>query len=119
MKVLFIEYPKCSTCQKAKKWLMDNNIEFEDRNIVTNNPSEKELKCWIKANDYDIKRWFNTSGLKYKELNLKEKLLQMTDEEKIKLLASDGMLVKRPLLIIDNKVFIGFKEAEWKQLTKN
>lgn len=118
MKALFIEYPKCSTCQKAKKWLIQNNIEFEDRNIVTDNPTEKELKSWTKANDYDIKKWFNTSGLKYKELNLKEKLPQMTDVEKIKLLASDGMLVKRPLLIIDKKALIGFKEAEWEQVMK-
>ena len=119
MKILFIEYPKCSTCQKAKKWLIDNKIDFEDRNIVTDNPSEKELEHWIKVNEYDIKKWFNTSGLKYKELNLKDKLISMTDEEKIKLLASDGMLVKRPLLIVGEKVFIGFKESEWKQLTKN
>lgn len=118
MKVLFIEYPKCSTCQKAKKWLVDNNIEFEARNIVTENPTEKELGNWIATNDYDIKKWFNTSGLKYKELNLKENLPNMTDEEKIKLLASDGMLVKRPLLLVGKKAFIGFKEAEWEKIVE-
>ena len=119
MKALFIEYPKCSTCQKAKKWLIDNNIEFEARNIVTDNPTAKELENWIATNDYDIKKWFNTSGLKYKELKLKETLSQITDEEKIELLASDGMLVKRPLLIVGQKVFIGFKEEEWKKIKDN
>lgn len=116
MKNLFIEYPKCSTCQKAKKWLESNNITFEDRNIVENNPTEKELTEWIETSGKEIKKWFNTSGLKYKSMNLKEKLPEMTDGEKIKLLASDGMLVKRPILITDNGILIGFKEAEWQKL---
>ena len=113
--VLFIEYPKCSTCKKAKKWLLDNNIEFEDRNIVEDTPTKEELKKWIKESKKDIKKFFNTSGLKYKELNLKEKLINMTDEEKIKLLSSDGMLIKRPLVITENKILTGFREEEWKE----
>ena len=88
MKILFIEYPKCSTCKKAKKWLEDNNIVFEDRNIVQDNPTKEELKEWIEKSNYDIKKFFNTSGLKYKELNLKEKLNTMSYEEKIDILAS-------------------------------
>lgn len=116
MQNLFIEYPKCSTCQKAKKWLEANNVQFDDRHIVENNPTEKELTEWIKISGKEIKKWFNTSGLKYKSLNLKEKLPNMSDEEKIKILASDGMLVKRPILISDKGILIGFKEAEWKDL---
>ena len=116
--VLFIEYPKCSTCQKAKKWLINNNVEFEDRNIVENAPTEKELKKWITESKKDIKKFFNTSGLKYKELNLKEKLPNMTDDEKIKLLSSDGMLIKRPLLITDNTILTGFREKEWQEAFK-
>lgn len=116
MKNIFIEYPKCSTCKKAKKWLEENNVEFIDRNIVEKTPTVKELTEWIKENKQDIKKWFNTSGLKYKELNLKEKLSTMSDKEKIELLASDGMLIKRPLLISDKGIYIGFKEEKWKKL---
>ena len=116
MKVLFIEYPKCSTCQKAKKWLEQNNIEFDDRHIVGNNPTKDELRKWIKQSGYDIKKFFNTSGMKYKELNLKEKLPNMTDEEKIDILSTDGMLVKRPLIITDDLILVGFREKEWEQL---
>ena len=116
MKVLFIEYPKCSTCQKAKKWLEQNNIEFDDRHIVENNPQKDELRKWIKQSGYDIKKFFNTSGMKYKELNLKEKLPNMTDEEKIEILSTDGMLVKRPLVIIDKVILVDFKEKEWVSL---
>ena len=116
--ILFIEYPKCSTCKKAKKWLIDNNIEFEDRNIVENTPTEKELRKWITESKKEIKKFFNASGLKYKELNLKEKLPNMTDNEKIKLLSSDGMLIKRPLLIMDNKILAGFREKEWEDIFK-
>ena len=112
---LFIEYPKCSTCKKAKKWLEDNKIEFDDRHIVENTPTVEELKEWIKMSDKDIKKWFNTSGLKYKELNLKDKLPLMSDDEKIELLSTDGMLIKRPILVLENKVLIGFKEEEWKE----
>ena len=116
MENLFIEYPKCSTCKKAQKWLEENNILFEDRNIIENNPTEKELREWIIKSRKEINNWFNTSGLKYKSLNLKEKLLNMTDEEKIKLLASDGMLVKRPIIITPRGLLTGFKEEEWKDL---
>ncbi len=116
MNNLFIEYPKCSTCQKAKKWLEANKIVFEDRHIVVNNPTKEELQKWIKESGKEIKKWFNTSGLKYKELNLKERVQNMTEAEKIEVLASDGMLVKRPILISDKGVLIGFKEEEWKKL---
>ena len=115
MKNLFIEYPKCSTCQKAKKWLEANSINYEDRHIVEETPTKEELEKWIKLSGKEIKRFFNTSGLKYKELNLKEKLLNMSDKEKIQLLSSDGMLIKRPLLISKDAVLIGFKEREWKE----
>ncbi len=118
MKALFIEYPKCSTCQKAKKWLESNNIEYTDRNIVEETPTANELKTWIAQSQKEIKSFFNTSGLKYKALNLKEKLETMQEEEKIKLLASDGMLIKRPLLITDKKILIGFKQKEWEELIK-
>lgn len=113
MKNMFIEYPKCSTCKKAKKWLEENNIEFEDRNIVEETPTQRELTEWIERSGLDIRKWFNTSGLKYKELNLKEKLLKMSNKEKIELLASDGMLIKRPVLVSDKGIFIGFKEDKW------
>ena len=118
MKNIFIEYPKCSTCKKAKKWLEENKIEFSDRNIVENNPNCKELAEWIKISGLEIKKWFNTSGLKYKELNLKEKLNKMTDEEKIELLSTDGMLVKRPIKKKKNGITAGFKEEIWKELIK-
>ena len=116
--VLLIEYPKCSTCKKAKKWLIDNNVDFQDRHIVENTPTVEELKKWIVESKKDIKKFFNTSGLKYKELNLKEKLQKMSDKEKIKLLSSDGMLIKRPLLVSKNGILVGFKEEEWKELLK-
>ena len=119
MSILFIEYPKCSTCKKAKKWLIDNNIEFIDRHIVEDTPTESELNDWIKLSNKEIKKWFNTSGLKYKELNLKDKLLNMTDSEKIALLSSDGMLIKRPILVLKDNVLIGFKEDELEQFLSN
>ena len=108
MENLFIEYPKCTTCQKAKKWLHENNISFCDRHIVEKNPSKEELKKWIKLSNKDIKKWFNTSGLKYKELNLKDKIDKMSDDEKLDILCTDGMLVKRPILVNDNIVLIRF-----------
>lgn len=116
MKNIFIEYPKCSTCRNAKKWLEENNIEFEDRNIIEETPTVKELTDWIEKSNLDIKKWFNTSGLKYKELNLKDKLPTISDKEKIELLASDGMLIKRPLLISDKCILLGFKEEMWQIL---
>ena len=111
--VLFVEYPKCSTCQKAKKWLLENQVEFEDRHIVEDNPSKEELKVWYEKSGLPLKRFFNTSGMKYKELKLKDKLPDMTEEEQLELLASDGMLVKRPVLVGDNFVLTGFEEKEW------
>ena len=113
MKNIFIEYPKCSTCKKAKKWLEENNIEFIDRNIVEETPTVEELIEWIQKSGKELKKWFNTSGLKYKELNLKDKLVTMSDKEKIELLASDGMLIKRPVLVSDKGIFTGFKEDKW------
>ncbi|MFR8233873.1 MAG: arsenate reductase family protein [Clostridia bacterium] len=113
---LFIHYPKCSTCQKAKKWLENNNISFTERNIIEETPTSQELKEWIERSGKEVKKFFNTSGLRYKELNLKEKLNEMTLEEKIKLLASDGMLIKRPLLVTDKEIYTGFRENEWKNI---
>ena len=110
---LFLEYPKCSTCQKAKKWLDERKISYEDRHIVEKNPTEEELKTWIARSGLPIKKFFNTSGMKYKELNLKEKLPDMSEEEQIRLLATDGMLVKRPLIVADDYVLTGFREKEW------
>ena len=114
----FIEYPKCSTCQKAKKFLESNEVNFEDRNIITETPSIDELKLWQKKFDVPMKKLFNTSGLKYKKLNLKEKLLTMSEDEMFALLASDGMLIKRPLVIDNDFILIGFKEEEWNKLLK-
>lgn len=111
--MLFIEYPKCSTCKKAKKWPEDKGIVFEDRHIVEKNPTAEELREWIKKSGLDIKRFFNTSGMKYRDLGLKDKLADMEEEEKLTLLSSDGMLVKRPLVVGDNVVLVGFKEKEW------
>lgn len=112
--MLFVNYPKCSTCQKAKKWLEANEISYTDRNIKEEHPTETELKEWIKISGLPIKRFFNTSGMLYRDLGLKEKLPQMTEEEQIQLLASDGMLVKRPLLVNGETVLVGFKEEQWK-----
>lgn len=111
--ILFIEYPKCSTCQKAKKWLDERNIIYADRHIVENNPSYDELKKWYVKSGLPLKKFFNTSGLIYKDMKLKEKLPAMSEEEQLKLLATNGMLVKRPLLVGDDLVLTGFKEAEW------
>ena len=116
MNTLFIAYPKCSTCQKAKKWLEQNHIYFEERHIVENNPKKEELRKWISLSKKEIKKFFNTSGLKYKELNLKEKLSHMTEDEKLEILASDGMLVKRPILITEKTMLTGFKEEDWKKV---
>ena len=114
--MLFIQYPPCSTCQKAKKWLDAKGIAYTDRHIKEQNPSYEELKEWYEKSGLPLKKFFNTSGLLYKSLNLKEKLPQMTDEEQLRLLASDGMLVKRPLVVKGNTILTGFKEAEWEKL---
>ena len=111
--IKFICYPKCTTCQKARKWLDDNNVEYELRDIKLDNPTLDELLEWHKKSSLFLKKFFNTSGLLYKSLDLKNKLPTMSEDEMLKLLASDGMLVKRPLLIGDNFVLAGFKEAEW------
>ena len=113
--MLFIQYPKCTTCQKAKKWLDEHNVEYVERHIVENNPSYEELKEWYQVSDFPLKKFFNTSGLLYKEMKLKDKLLTMSEEEQLKLLAGNGMLVKRPLIIDDDIVLIGFKEVEWNE----
>lgn len=109
----FICYPKCSTCQKTKKWLEEKGVVFEERHIKEDKPSTEELRAWYKESGLPLKKFFNTSGLLYKELQLKDKLPTMSEEEQITLLATDGMLVKRPLLIGDGFVLVGFKEAEW------
>lgn len=109
----FICYPKCTTCQKAKKWLDDNNVEYELRDIKLNNPNYDELKEWHNKSGLPLKKFFNTSGLLYKSLELKDKLPTMTEDEMLKLLATDGMLVKRPILVGDAFVLVGFKEMEW------
>lgn len=111
--MLFLQYPPCSTCKKAKKWLDDHGILYEDRHIKENNPSFEELKLWYGRSGLPLKKFFNTSGLLYKSLQLKDKLPTMTEEEQLQLLASDGMLVKRPLVILDNTVLVGFKESDW------
>ncbi|EHL15131.1 hypothetical protein HMPREF9629_01972 [Peptoanaerobacter stomatis] len=111
--LLFIQYPKCTTCQKAKKFLDDNKIKYIDRNIVTDNPTKEDLEKFIKIGNLDIKKLFNTSGMKYRELGLKDKLKTMSDDEKLEILATDGMLVKRPLLVGDDFVLTGFKQEQW------
>ena len=114
----FICYPKCTTCQKARKWLDENNIEYEFRDIKLENPSLEELTAWHKLSGLPLRKFFNTSGLLYKSMELKTKLPNMTDEEMLSLLATDGMLVKRPLAIGDDFVMVGFKEAEWVEKLK-
>lgn len=116
--MLFVEYPKCTTCKKAKKWLEEEGFQYEDRNIKEQNPSEKELKEWIQKSNLDVKRFFNTSGILYREMQLKDKLKSMSDEEKIQLLATDGMLVKRPIVVTDEVVLVGFKETQWEDMLK-
>ena len=112
----FICYPKCTTCQKAKKWLDDRKIEYELRDIKENNPSLEELTIWYKLSGLPLKKFFNTSGLLYKSMELKDKLPAMSEEEQLKLLATDGMLVKRPLVIGEDFVLVGFKESEWNEI---
>ncbi|MCI5725298.1 arsenate reductase family protein [Fusobacterium sp.] len=117
-KVDFINYPKCTTCIKARKWLESNNVNFEARDIVLNNPTEEEIKDYLKRSGKELKKFFNTSGILYREMNLKEKLTTMSEAEIIKLLASNGKLVKRPLIVADKDVLIGFKEEEWAKFFK-
>ena len=116
MKILFIEYPKCTTCKKAKKFLQDNNIEFEDRNIVEENPTKEELKTWIEKSGLPIQKFFNTSGVLYREMNLKDKVKIAPEEELLDILSSNGMLVKRPLVISEEGILIGFKEDQWRDM---
>lgn len=111
----FICYSKCATCQKAKKWLEDNKIEYELRDVKEDNPSFEELSAWYKASGLPMKKFFNTSGLLYKSMELKDKLHAISEEEQLKLLATDGMLVKRPLVIGEDFVLVGFKESEWSE----
>lgn len=118
MALLLIEYPKCSTCQKAKKWLEEQGIAYEDRHIKEENPTAEELKLWHERSGLPLKKFFNTSGMLYKSMQLKDKLPHMSEEEQLELLASDGMLVKRPLLIGGNFVLTGFKAAEWEKEIK-
>lgn len=114
--MLFIEYPKCSTCQRAKKYLDDKKVLYEDRHIVLSKPTKVELSKWIKMSGKDINKFFNTSGIKYRELGLKDKLKNMDENEKLEILSSDGMLVKRPILVLNDKVLVGFKIDEWEKL---
>ena len=114
--MLFLQYPPCSTCKKAKNWLDAQGISYTDRHIKESKPSYEELKDWYERSGLPLKRFFNTSGLLYKSLNLKERLPDMTEEEQLQLLSSDGMLVKRPLLITEDRVLIGFREAQWAEL---
>ena len=114
--MLFVCYPKCTTCQKAKKWLTEKGISFEERDIKTENPTKEELEAWYKKSGLPLKRFFNTNGILYKEMKLKDRLPEMTKDEQLTLLSTDGMLVKRPILISDEQVLVGFKEKEWETL---
>ena len=113
--MLFVCYPQCSTCQKAKAWLQERGVAFDERDIKQDNPTEQELRAWHEKSGLPLKRFFNTSGLQYKALGLKDKLPTMTEDEQYALLATDGMLVKRPILVTEKKVLPGFREAEWRE----
>lgn len=116
--MLFIEYPKCSTCQKAKKWLDENEFKYESRHIKEENPTYEELKEWHRKSGMPLKKFFNTSGMLYKSMQLKDKLPNMSEDEQLMLLASDGMLVKRPIIISDKAILTGFREKEWTEKLK-
>lgn len=116
--IKLIEYPKCSTCKKARNFLNENHIEYQSCNIVTSTPTKEEMKQYIEKSNLPIKRFFNTSGLVYRNLNLKEKLEMMSEEEQLDLLSSNGMLIKRPILVLKNQVLVGFQEAKWKETLK-
>ena len=113
--MLFVHYPKCTTCKRAKKWLDEHQISYEERDIKGNNPSLEELKEWYQRSGLPLKRFFNTSGMLYKEMKLKDKLPEMSEDEQLALLASDGMLVKRPIVVTEDQVLVGFKEAQWEE----
>ena len=113
--MLFIHYPKCTTCQKAKKWLDSHNISYTERHIKEENPTLEELNQWYKLSGLPLKKFFNTSGMLYREMGLKDKLADMPEEEQLKLLASDGMLVKRPIIVKGDTVLTGFREKEWEE----
>ena len=115
----FVCYPKCTTCQKAQKWLNENHIAYELRDIKTENPAYEELAAWHRRSGLPLKKFFNTSGLLYKSMQLKDKLPAMSEDEMLKILATDGMLVKRPLLVGEDFVLVGFKEAEWQSCLQN
>ena len=116
--VLFLEYPKCSTCQKARKWLDAQGVAYTDRHIVSENPTAAELKAWQKKSGLPLKKFFNTSGMLYRELELKDKLSTMSDQEQLELLASNGMLVKRPILVLADTILVGFQEKAWEAACK-
>lgn len=118
MSYLFVEYPKCTTCKRAKKWLEENNVDFIDRDIKLENPTKEELKTWIDKSGLEIKKFFNTSGVLYREQGMKDKVKTLSQDELLEILASDGMMVKRPLIIGEDKVLVGFKEAEWESNLK-
>lgn len=115
--MIFVNYPKCGTCRKARNFLEEKGVSFEDRNIKENKPTAEELSAWMKRSGLPVKRFFNTSGMLYREMGLKDKLADMDEQEMIELLATDGMLVKRPILVTDDAVLVGFKEAEWENVT--
>ena len=118
VEMLFVYYPRCSTCQKAKKWLDENNLKYTERHIVEDNPTYEDLKDWYSRSGLPLKKFFNTSGLLYKDMKLKDKLPGMSEDEQLKLLATNGMLVKRPVLVNGDNVLLGFKEAEWAEKLK-
>lgn len=114
--MIFVWYPKCSTCRKAKKWLDENGLQYELRDIKEQNPGEEEIRLWWKKSGLPLKRFFNTSGTVYKQMKLKDRLPDMSEDEQIRLLAGDGMLVKRPILVTEQQVYVGFKEQEWNEI---
>lgn len=117
--MIFVCYPKCSTCQKAKKWLDEHNVEYTERHIAEENPAYDELKEWYEKSGQPLKKFFNTSGLLYKEMKMKDKLPSMSEEEQLRLLSTNGMLVKRPILVTGDKVLVGFREAEWDDVIRS
>ncbi|MFR5265666.1 arsenate reductase family protein [Clostridium sp.] len=116
MEITFLEYPKCTTCKKAKKWLKENNIDFTERHIVEDNPTKEELKEFYEKSGLTINKLFNTSGMLYRELNLKDKVKTASEDELLEILSTNGMLIKRPLLVLEDKVLVGFKEDQWKEV---